>query len=321
MTRRMFVTGHPPAAALAAILALGGCAYHAERQRPVAPSTGRLVELWDGSVDVTRRDLFHGPGGRRLAPSNKVSFTFVAKDTAGASPKIEVREPGGRKWDVKFGPEASAEVAASRLVWALGYHQPPTYYLPSWTLTGGPKSGVQQGARFRPQIDELKSIGSWAWHENPFVGTRQLNGLFVLMVMINNWDLKTSQNVLYESRARSGPRVRYVVRDVGASFGATRWFFPGSKSDIEDFEREPFIAGVSSKGIVDFHYRGAWRQPHLDDDITPADVRWVCQRLSRLRDAQWRDAFRAGGYPDAVASRFTARMKAKVREGLRLGQR
>ena len=50
----------------------------------------------------------------------------------------------------------------------------------------------------------------------------------------------------------------------------------------------------------------------------PADVSWICQLLHSLTDAQWRDAFRAGGFPAPVAERFIRRMKQKIDEGLAL---
>ena len=52
--------------------------------------------------------------------------------------------------------------------------------------------------------------------------------------------------------------------------------------------------------------------------VTVADVVWICQRLGRLTDRQWRDAFRAGGFEPSVAGRYIARIKARVAEGLAL---
>jgi hypothetical protein len=72
--------------------------------------------------------------------------------------------------------------------------------------------------------------------------------------------------------------------------------------------------------MVQFHYRGAWREPHLDDRVSVAYVRWICERLARLSDRQWRDAFRAGGYSPEVANRYIARMHEKIEEGLRLAR-
>ena len=46
------------------------------------------------------------------------------------------------------------------------------------------------------------------------------------------------------------------------------------------------------------------------------DVRWTCALLSRLTDAQWRDAFRAGGYNSEQTARYVAKIKAKIEQGL-----
>jgi hypothetical protein len=67
---------------------------------------------------------------------------------------------------------------------------------------------------------------------------------------------------------------------------------------------------------VRFDWRG--RHDVLVQDLTPADVRWICERLAALTDAQWGDAFRAGGYAPALAERFIRRMKQKIKEGLAL---
>jgi len=50
------------------------------------------------------------------------------------------------------------------------------------------------------------------------------------------------------------------------------------------------------------------------------DVRSACERLGKLTDAQWRDAFRAGGFEPSVAERFIARLKVKIEEGLKLAE-
>ena len=273
-----------------------------------------MSELWAESDPS--RNLFWGPGGETAAPSAQAEYQFVARDTTGKSPGYDVRDAQGRLWSVKLGPEAQSEVVVSRLLWAAGYFQPPTYYLPRWTLIGAPEAGPQAAGRFRLELDRQQKVGSWSWSANPFVGTMPLRGLFVLMVMVNNWDLKTQQNPLYELPGGSdGPLRRYVVRDLGASLGGTRWIFPGSKSDIDDFEKERFIHSVRD-GQVRFHYRGAWREPSLKRGVTPADVRWISQRLERLTAAQWSDAFRAAGYSDADAGRFIVRLRQKVGEGL-----
>jgi len=90
------------------------------------------------------RDLFWGVGGRRYAPPPTAAYGLVAKDATGFSVSYDVTSPDGTEWSAKIGPEAQTEVVVSRILWGLGYHQPPIYYLPSWTL-GERASAAAQG--------------------------------------------------------------------------------------------------------------------------------------------------------------------------------
>jgi hypothetical protein len=87
------------------------------------------------------------------------------------------------------------------------------------------------------------------------------------------------------------------------------------RNDIDVFEETPFIKGVDN-GRVRFDWRG--RHDALLENIRPSDVRWICGRLQKITDAQWHDAFRAGGYPKPTADRFIRRFKQKIAEGLSL---
>jgi hypothetical protein len=49
-----------------------------------------------------------------------------------------------------------------------------------------------------------------------------------------------------------------------------------------------------------------------------ADVIWACELMNRLRDAQLDDAFEAAGYEAATRSRYIAKIRAKINEGLAL---
>ena len=91
--------------------------------------------------------------------------------------------------------------------------------------------------------------------------------------------------------------------------------FPGSKSNVEDFEREQFIHSVRYSHVR-FHCRGAWCEPHLKRGVTPADVCWISERLARLTATQWSDAFRAAGYIQTETERYVVRLRQKVEEGL-----
>jgi hypothetical protein len=278
------------------------------------PIPQQLAEFWIDPHSTEQRNLYDGPGGGDLAPTSGSTFTFKHRDTTGHSPGYDVVDEQGLEWSVKLGKEAQTEVVASRILWAIGYHQPPTYHLSDWMLSGaGAETGRKGSARFRPELPGARVVDDWSWHENPFVGTRAYRGLVIANMLMNNWDMKTAQNKIYEfDRPANGIRRWYVVRDLGASFGKPRWP-TGTKNDVEHFEKHGFIREVRN-GHFRFHYHG--RHSELFRDLTAADMRWICLRLSELTDDQWSDAFRAGGYDEETAARYIRRLRQKIAEGL-----
>jgi hypothetical protein len=297
----------------------------------VAAEDSQLAQLWQEPSDLPSRDLFHGPWGAQNAPDPNATYTFLKPKEGGVNPGVVVRDPQGRTWSVKQSPlddgkassidvqgaEGPVEVTVSRILSAVGYHQPPVYFLPTFTMTDTSGTRQHPGGRFRLETESLHKVGEWPWRENPCVGTRPYNGLLAMLLMFNSWDLKDENNTLYEVR-NEGPVHRwYVVRDLGAALGETgrfnslsrRWN-RAKRNDIDTFERHTFIEGVD-EGFVKFAYQG--RQPELvRHRITVDDVRWAADLLGRLSETQWRDAFRAGDYKPALADRFIRKIKDNV---------
>ena len=291
--------------------------------QPAAAQPVNIDELWIDPVDLEQRDLYRGPSEGPGAPDPGTTFTFVRRDTTGRSPGYDVRDETGHEWSVKLGIEASAEVTSSRILWAIGYHQPPNYFVGEWLMTGA-ESGPQAPGRFRPQVEGKRVIGEWKWNEGPLTGARPMKGLLVAQMMINNWDLKTSNNKLYEiSDPGEGPSRMYMVRDLGASLGSNeqaKWLrlfelraAQGSKNNLEDFEKSRFIDHVEGRRVV-FEYSGPNKR--FVSNISVDDVRWTAALMKRLSDQQWRDAFRAGGYSEDETERYVTKMKERVDEGL-----
>ncbi len=314
---------------VACVLALAGCG-RMMRDVKLAPDPAATIDqLWQEPRDLERRDLFHGPGGRELLPTD-TAFEFVLADTTGWSPGFDVRDSKGVEWSVKTGPEAQTEVVVSRILWAIGFHQPPTYYLKEWPLKGQ-VSGPQEAGRFRPDLEGKKATGDWSWYENPFVGRREYGGLIVANLLFNNWDWKTSNNKIYElATPVDGVSRVFVVRDLGASLGRTKYpgilkwfrlrgFGQGTRNDIEGFESQQFIREVDSEQRPKFDYSGIYRD--VNKTVSLEDVAWTCRLLSRLSDEQWRDAFRAGGYTPQQTERFVRKIKAKIAQGLEFADR
>jgi hypothetical protein len=296
-----------------ALTALAGCAPTIRSTGTEPPAPERMAQLWEDVEPADRGDLYHGVGGARLQPDPETIYEFLKKDTAGFSVSYDVRDPSGMEWSVKIGDEAESEVAASRLLWAMGYRQPPVYFLPEWRFRQEGRVVREGAGRFRPKVPWLENVDNWSWHRNPFVGTEPYRGLLALMMIINSTDLKNTNNALYERREDGRTAERwYVVRDLGATLGTTGILNP-RRNDIEEFEQHGFIDKVDGDGRVEFEYRG--RHKELLKNLTGADVRWICERLARLSDEQWNDIFRAGGYPPRVTQRYVAKLKAKIAEG------
>jgi hypothetical protein len=294
--------------------------------RPPAtqPTEASLVQLWQEPSDLEARDLLHGAGGRALMPG-PVVYTFVARKTAGTNPGYDVRDPQGRLWSVKLGDEAQSEVTASRILWAVGFHQPPVYFVERWQMTGG-DAPEQPAGRFRIEPPGHEVVGEWTWYENPFIGSRPFAALVAVNMLITNWDLKTSNNKVYTVANENGiVEQRYVVRDLGGSLGKAKqprllsWFpfmrhKQGSKNDLDDFEMQGFVKAVEGT-MVDFDYRGL--DPALVGSVSSADLRWTCNLLSRLSQQQWLDAFRAGGYTPDQSARYVRRIQEKLSDARR----
>ena len=291
---------------------------------PTVPAgEARIAELWNPPTDASAQDLFYGPWGPERAPDPEAIYTFVEAKKGGINPGMTVRDPAGRIWKVKQPPlvgrraEGPIEVVLSRVLSAVGYHQPPVYYLRAFTVADDSGTIRTVGGRFRLDDPSLKDVGDWSWQQNPFVGTRPYQGLLVILLMFNSSDLKNSNNTLYEFRPSTGSTERwYVVRDLGTALGGTGRITP-ARGEVEEFERAGFIEGVEN-GFVKFEYHG-WHQELIRGRITPSDVRWACELLGRLTDTQWREAFLAGGYDEAVSARFIRRLQAKIREGAARG--
>jgi hypothetical protein len=287
----------------------------------VHPPDAPPASLWVAPSDLENRDLFNGPWGAERAPDPGARYTLVHLKHSGVNPGMTVRDPLGREWSVKqtgadMPDEGPVEVVLSRVLSAAGYHQPPVYYLKSFTLDDDWGARVEPGGRFRLKDESLKDRGEWMWQQNPFVGTTPYRGLLVILMMFNSTDLKSANNTLYEYRSSEGRELWYVVRDIGGSLGTTGRLAP-RKNDIDAFERYPFIVGVKN-GYVQFHYEGRF-QELVRTHITTGDVVWAGDLLGRLSDRQWQDAFRAGGYPPHEAARFIRALKDKLAVARRLG--
>jgi len=304
--------------ALVAIAALSSCAMRVTEPASKATAAEPGATLWERPTDLASRDLFYGSWGRENAPAPDDTYRLVERKHHGVNPGLTVVDSRGREWSVKqpppgnFDSEVGAELAVSRILGAVGYHQPPLYFLPVFTLKDAWGTRREIGGRFRLKDERLKSGDAWSWQENPFIGTRPYNGLLALLMMFNSTDLKNSNNSLYEYRDRGIVQRRYIVRDLGAALGDTNRFAP-RKANPDAFEQGSYIVGVNN-GFVEFAYNGLYARL-VRDRITPDDVAWSSNLLAQLSQKQWQDAFRAGGFAPADAERFIRKLRERIQQG------
>lgn len=315
------------AAAALILFSLTSTASAVEDKKDKKPNPAGTPVLWRAPDDINARDLYHGPGGEEMRPDLR-RVTFLKEETGGYSKKFRVRDGAGREWVAKLGKEAQAETAAVRLVWAVGYMTEINYLAPCVAIEGAPRPGKDietceggrfANVRFEARPEGVKRLDEWKWAENPFVNTKELKGLVVMMSLLNNWDIKDTNNkVLYVQGAGGrGDELRYIVSDLGATFGRVKLDVPGlwrirrNRNDPEDYAQDGFLEDVKG-GQVYLFYKG--KRQDLFDDIRVDEARWIAGLLSKLSERQVGDAFRAANYaPDEVRV-LTAAVRARIDE-------
>ena len=272
--------------------------------------------LWERPTDIGSRDLYLGPGGAAMRPDVR-RVTFIKEEKGGYSKKYRVRDASGREWVAKIGKEAQSETSAVRLLYGLGYLTEVNYLVPRVTIPG---KGTFTNVRFEARPDSWKRSGEWQWKKNPFVGTPELQGLKILMALINNWDLKDSNNVILKVRGDNGDELRYAISDLGATFGHASttplfWRFTRSRNDPSNYAKSDFFEKVKGDRVV-LHFGGKNRG--LMNNLSVQDAQWIGSLLSQLSDAQIRDAFRAANYTPGQINLLAGEVRERTNELLSL---
>jgi hypothetical protein len=277
--------------------------------------------LWHQPTDIGSRDLLLGPGGESMRPDLR-RLTFIKEEKGGYSKKYRVRDASGREWVAKIGREAQSETAAVRLLWGVGYLTEVNYLVPRVTIPG---KGTFNNVRFEARPEGWKRLDEWKWSRNPFVGTPEYQGLKLMMALINNWDMKDSNNrIIY---VKDDNELRYIISDLGATFGHASttplfWRITRSRNNPPNYAKTKFLEKVKGDR-VSIHFGGKNRG--LMKNITIQDAEWVASLLSQLSDRQIQDAFRAANYSpneiDLLARTVRARAEqlASLRPNIRIG--
>ena len=296
--------------------------------RTSAPSHDEVAVLWRDPGEIESMDLSGGPGGAQGEP--QPPFQFLDEPMTGTTAKIRIVDAKGVRWMVKFGEEVRPQTFAARLVWAMGYFALPIYFVPDGTILGVAgltraakyvaPNGRFRDASFEIYVDSpvrwLDDRQSWSWNANPFVGTHQLNGLKVLLMLLSDWDNKDARNVTRGSNTAilvyPGDEARYLVTDWGASMGTWGSYVDRSKWNCFGFELQTrdFVR-LGPRGRLEWGYVGQDTENFING-ISVEDVRWLLTYLGRMSDAQLRDGLRASGATPAETSCFSRALRKRI---------
>src|SRR5215210_9519072 len=279
--------------------------------------------LWERPNDIASRDLLLGPGGTSMRPDLR-RITFIKEQKGGYSKKYRVRDGAGREWVVKIGKEAQSETSAVRLLYGLGYLTEVNYLVPRVTIPG---KGTFNNVRFEARPESWKRAGEWKWKSNPFTGTTEFQGLKIMMALINNWDLKDSNNEMIQLRGNN--ELRYIISDLGATFGHASttpilWSLTRSRNNPVNFAKSNFLEKVKGDRVV-LHFGGKNRG--IMKDIAVQDAQWMGSWLSQLSERQLSDAFRAANYTPSQINLLVREVRERtsellsLRPGVQIGRR
>jgi hypothetical protein len=332
--------------ALASLLGCAAGAYGPSIETPISQAPREIDELSVQerqrlldraqvfrAIDTASLDLLAGPGGKKSFPFDAaVTCTFAYPDEplSGVTPKFECAVAPGDVVKVKYGEnngEVFAEVAATRLFWALGFvsdqmypvsvtclNCPPDPHKVStveWHL-GKPANGAPR--RYDPVAIERKFDGpeievpkykGWSWREleavadNEVGATRaHVDALKLLAAFIQHVDSKPENQSLvcadeavgHDREGNATCAQPYVmVKDLGSTFAeARKMSFP--KMKLESWRSvKVWKDERSCQAQLTSSFIGTLAHPRISE----AGRRFLAERLSLLSDKQLLDLFMA----------------------------
>ena len=316
------------AVVLAVVLA-AGCAAKAAVPN-VSRDERRAVisraRVWQPTT-VAAMNLRTGPtGAGAFAPGAVVECRYVDEEMDGHTPKFTCVLPGGDKVKVKYGRdngEVFAEVAATRLLWALGFGADRMY--PVRVRCHGCPADDETPTRTAPApirtydyaVIERKMAGyelagpegeGWTWSEldviDPTRGASiaERDALKLLAAVLQHTDSKREQQRLICLDARPPAACRrpfMLINDLGKTFGKANAFNrdrPGSVN-FEAWSREPvWTAAPDCHANLERSFTGSLENPAISE----AGRRFLADRLGQLTDRQLRDLFTAARFPERI---------------------
>ena len=288
------------------------------------------ARVWQ-AIDTGSLNLLAGPAlpaAQRIPAESACTFVYPKKPLTGNTPKFLCELKKDDEVKVKYGEtngEVYAEVAASRLLWALGFKadvMTPTRVTcrncpaDPFAVSGVEwDRGIPADVRTRvvhPAIIEREMAGKaievkdyegWAWPELDQIRERgggatraQIDALKLIAVFIQHSDSKPDQQELVcaDQQRRTDAKGNetcasawLVIKDLGATFGKAT-LLNGSKMRLGDWDGAGlWKEGEKCVGDLPRSLTGSLDNPVIGE----AGRQFLARRLTLLRDRQIRDLF------------------------------
>jgi len=286
----------------------------------------RRAEVWR-PTKVASLDLERGPDVTgRFAPQASVRCNYVDKKMSGRSPKFTCAVTPKDEVKVKYGRtngEVYAEVAATRLLWALGFGADAMY--PVRVICRGCPRDLRKDATvtgrqvvFDPAAIERKMKGTelewddtigWSWSELDLVDDRaapaqraQRDALKLLAALLQHTDSKTQQQrlVCLDAPARKKPATCahpfMMINDLGLTFGHSNAFNRNSQgsANFEKWAEEPVWRKPET---CEANLAGSLTSTLRNPVIGEPGRRFLADLLVQLTDQQLTDLFKVARLP------------------------
>lgn len=277
----------------------------------------RRAKVWHPpATPIPAADLARNPPGPdTFGTSDVVPCKFELKSSEGRTPKFSCILAGGEVIKAKYGhnnPETFGEVAAARLVSALGFGADRMYVVGKVRCFGCPafpypKVGIFDALRADPSraVDFEMAIierrlpgreieGGWGWPELSAIDAAaggalraEVDALRLLAVFLNNWDGKpVNQRLLCEATgdgAAGCAQPLAYMQDLGQTFGP-------KSIDLDGWARTPVWTDATACRVSmrDLPWQGATFE---DTAISEGGRLFLARLLRQITAPQVRGLF------------------------------
>ena len=288
----------------------------------------RRAQVWK-STKVAAMDMVAGPQGKgAIPPGTEITCEFRDKKANGRSPKFACVIGADDEVKVKYGRdngEVYGEVAASRLLWALGFFADRMYPVRVVCLNCPPNpvvdtKNLQKSVTFNPASIEREMEGEvletgegsgWAWTDLDKVEATaggapvaQRDALKLLAAMIQHTDSKAEQQRLLcapdekvDERGEPCVHTFMMISDLGLTFGHANLFNrnPVGSVNFEQWTRAP-IWSNKDRCVAELSQSqtGTLNNPVISE----AGRKFLADLLVQLSDQQVHDLFEVARFAE-----------------------